>query len=83
MELEPRFSGCIKELRFTRRDGTTFATPSCEEEDGTEEGCAGTACDNLSLLDSCRNGGTCEAKPEGQTCNCEGTGYSGEKCTTG
>lgn len=84
LALEPRFTGCIKGLKFTRTDGETFGTPNVENEEGTTDGCGETSCDSLSFTDSCRNGGRCEAQlDESHICNCERTGYSGEKCTTG
>lgn len=83
MTLEPRFSGCISGLKFTKADGENLGTPSCVEEEGTAEGCEATACENLSYTDSCRNGGKCEPQLDGYVCNCEGTGYSADRCTTG
>lgn len=84
MALEPRFSGCIQGLKFTRTDGETLGTPSLEEEEGTVDGCEATACDSLSFTESCRNSGLCEPEIDNTyVCNCEGTGYFGEKCTKG
>ena len=83
MALEPRFSGCISDFKFTKSDGESLGIPRCEEEEGTAEGCEATACDNLSYTDSCRNGGKCDPQQDGYVCNCEGTGYSGDRCTKG
>ena len=84
LALEPRFTGCIKDLKFTRTGGETLGTPLIAFEDGTKDGCGETSCENLSFTDSCRNNGRCEPQLDGShQCNCERTGYSGVKCTTG
>ena len=83
MALEPRFSGCIRDFKFSKQDGESLGPPRCDDEEGTADRCEATACDNLSYTDSCKNGGKCDPQVDGFICNCQGTGYSGDKCTTG
>ena len=83
MALEPRFSGCIRDFKFNKPGQDSLAPPMTIEEEGTTEGCEATACDSLTYTDSCKNGGTCDPQEDGYVCNCEGTGYSGDRCTKG
>lgn len=80
--VEPQFAGCIKDFEFTRFDGS-MGQPLVKEEHGTKEGCSSSACDDQNTLSSCKNGGSCIAQSNGYFCDCNVTGYTGDKCTIG
>ena len=82
MANEPRFTGCIDNLKFTRPEGKIYGSPSLKENSGIGN-CTESNCDRTTAMNSCINGGLCEANQEGFSCLCEGTGYTGQKCAIG